>query len=72
MARGTSVIPKSSHKEYITENFLSKECILKKKDLKKLDKLGSYHHRYNNPSKSWDVGLYEGLEDSKGERKAHS
>lgn len=40
LSRGTSVIPKSSHLERITENFHALECVLKKKDLKKIDKLG--------------------------------
>lgn len=66
MARGTSVIPKSIHGDYITENFHSPECILKGKDIKKLDALGKFHHRYNNPSKSWGLHLYEGLEDDDG------
>ncbi|KAK4541358.1 hypothetical protein LTR36_008116 [Oleoguttula mirabilis] len=63
MSRGTSVIPKSQHKERITENFGALECVLKKKDVKKLDKLGEAAHRYNNPSKGWKVDLYKGLED---------
>jgi len=62
MNRGTSVIPKSQHKERITENFASLECSLHAKDIKKLNKLGKEHHRYNNPSKSWKVDLYKGLE----------
>ncbi|KAF2215361.1 hypothetical protein CERZMDRAFT_116742 [Cercospora zeae-maydis SCOH1-5] len=69
MSRGTSVIPKSIHKEYMEGNFHASECVLKKKDFKKLAKLGEYFHRYNNPSKSWDVPLYEGLEDSDGKHK---
>ncbi|EME85256.1 uncharacterized protein MYCFIDRAFT_133562 [Pseudocercospora fijiensis CIRAD86] len=69
MARGTSVIPKSIHKDYITENFQALECGLKKKDLEKIDRLGRFHHRYNNPSESWGVGLYEGLEDDDGRHK---
>ena len=72
MSRGTSVIPKSQHKERITENFHSLECTLKKKDLQKLDKLGETHHRYNNPTSSWKVGLYKGMEDSEGKHKLHS
>jgi len=72
MSRGTSVIPKSEHAEYIEENFHAVECVLQKEDLKKLDKLGKYRKRYNNPSKGWKVKLYEGLEDSKGKHKKHS
>ncbi|KAK4503079.1 hypothetical protein PRZ48_006506 [Zasmidium cellare] len=64
--RGTSVIPKSIHKDYISSNFHATECELKKKDLEKVDKLGKEHHRYNNPSKSWKVDLYQGLEDDDG------
>ena len=63
MSRKTSVIPKSQHKERIVENFHSPECVLEKKDIKKLNKLGKEHHRYNNPTKGWKVPLYKGLED---------
>ncbi|CAK4021505.1 Aldo-keto reductase family 4 member C10 [Lecanosticta acicola] len=66
MSRGTSVIPKSIHRDYISQNFHAPECVLKKKDLKKLAKLGEERKRYNNPSKSWGVDLYEGLEDADG------
>jgi len=62
MSRGTSVIPKSSHAGRIEENFGSKECDLHKSDYAVLAELGEYHYRYNNPSKSWGVDLYEGLE----------
>lgn len=72
MSRGTSVIPKSSHLQRITENFHALECVLEKKDLKKIDKLGKEYYRFNNPSSSWDVPLYEGLEDSEGNHKKHS
>lgn len=72
MARGTSVIPKTSHLERVKENFKSPECILKGSDIEKIDDLGKEHHRYNNPSKSWGVDLYEDLEDSQGEHKKHS
>lgn len=65
-ARGTSVIPKSIHADHIVENLHSLECPLEKKDLQKIDKLGKYHHRYNNPSKTWSVHLYHGLEDWDG------
>lgn len=70
LSRGTSVIPKSSHKSYITENFYSLECILEEEDFEKMYELGEKHFRYNNPSKSWGVKLYEGLEDSDGKHKA--
>ncbi|EME45660.1 hypothetical protein DOTSEDRAFT_52883 [Dothistroma septosporum NZE10] len=69
LLRGTSVIPKSVHKNYIKENFKATECSLKEKDIKKIDKLGKYHHRYNNPSESWEVPLYEGLEDEDGKHR---
>jgi alcohol dehydrogenase (NADP+) len=72
MSRGTSVIPKSQHKDRITENFDALECKLKEKDLERItDKLGKERRRYNNPSKSWRVSLYDGLEDSKGKGKSH-
>lgn len=53
LSRGTSVIPKSIHKEYISQNFLATKCDLKTKDLEKIDKLGKYRHRFNNPSDEW-------------------
>lgn len=53
MLRGTSVIPKSIHKDYISENLLAVDCPLQQGDVKKIDKLGAFHHRFNNPSKSW-------------------
>jgi diketogulonate reductase-like aldo/keto reductase len=65
MRRGTSVIPKSKHEEYIVENFEAGECVLKKGDLKKIEKLGKkYLSRFNNPSKGWGVDLFEGLDDA--------
>lgn len=69
MTRGTSVIPKSVKKDHIESNFRASECVLKKKDLEKIDDLGKAHHRYNNPGKNWDVPLYEGLEDDDGKHK---
>ena len=70
--RGTSVIPKTSHKDRVYENLRSVECVLKKKDLEKIDALGKAHYRFNNPAENWGVPLYEGLEDSLGEHKKHS
>jgi alcohol dehydrogenase (NADP+) len=59
VSRGTSVIPKTSHANRATENFQSLDCVLHKKDLKKIGGLGKAHRRYNNPSESWGVDLYE-------------
>ena len=72
VSRGTSVIPKTSHLERITENLGSLECDLHGKDIDKLNDLGKAYVRYNNPSKAWGVPLYVDLEDSKGEHKKHS
>lgn len=69
MARGTSVIPKTSHHDRIIENLHSLECVLDRDDLEDIDELDRYHWRFNNPSKSWRVPLYEGLEDGKGKHK---
>lgn len=69
--RGTSVIPKSSHRERISENFGALECELEDEDYERVDDLAEYHHRFNNPSKAWGVELYEGLEDSRGRHGEH-
>ncbi|KAH9825815.1 Aldo-keto reductase family 4 member C10 [Teratosphaeria destructans] len=67
MTRGTSVIPKSQHKDRITENFAALKLRLSEGEITEItDSLGKEHHRYNNPSGSWKVPLYEGLEDSQG------
>lgn len=71
MRRGTSVIPKSSHRKWIAENFGALKCELEDEDFAKVDRLAEYHHRFNNPSKSWGVELYEGLEDSRGKHREH-
>lgn len=63
IARGTSVIPKSAHTSHIIENFGAQECELGPDDLAKLKLLGTkYLTRFNNPSKSWGVELFQGLE----------
>ena len=63
MSRGTSVIPKSKHEEYIQENFNAAECTLKKSDLKNIEKVGEkWLTRFNNPSEAWEVDLFEGLD----------
>ena len=63
--RGTSVIPKSSHKEYIVENIGALECKLHAVDLAEVKLMEKdYVKRFNNPSGSWRVNLFEGLEDA--------
>lgn len=62
IGRGTSVIPKSAHKERIEENWESVGCNLKDSDYEALEALPV--KRFNNPSKGWGVPLYGGLEDS--------
>ena len=65
MGRGTSVIPKSQHADRIRENFASVNCRLEEEDYVTIGKLGrKYLKRFNNPSESWDVPLYQGLEDA--------
>nr|POE52298.1 aldo-keto reductase family 4 member c10 [Quercus suber] len=72
LSRGTSVIPKAQRQDHISENFDAPLCALTEHDLHKLERLGEAHHRYNNPSKSWKLKLYEGMEDSEGKHKEHS
>jgi len=63
MGRRTSVIPKSSHPEYIAENLGAMECKLSYEDLVKLRFMGrKYLTRFNNPSKSYGIQLFEGLD----------
>lgn len=64
MNRGTSVIPKSKHEEFVKENFGSRHCLLKEEDLEELRALGKHPSRFNNPSKGWGVHLFEGLDDA--------
>jgi alcohol dehydrogenase (NADP+) len=63
MGRGTSVIPKSSHEEWIRENYESQRCLLRLEDLVRLKGVGSkWMTRFNNPSKNWGVKLFDGLD----------
>lgn len=64
IARGTVVIPKSTHENRIRENYGALEAAAKfsKKDLEKIAKEDK-GVRFNNPSKSWGVDLFEGLDD---------
>lgn len=65
IARGTSVIPKSKHQSYIEENIRALNCKLNSYDFKKLEKLVSSPTRFNNPSKAWNVTLFDGLDDGR-------
>lgn len=63
--RGTSLIPKSSHPAYIEENFASRKCQLRRQDLVRIRLMGrKYLKRFNDPSESWGVRLFEGLDDA--------
>ncbi|KAI4140283.1 MAG: hypothetical protein LQ341_003903 [Variospora aurantia] len=65
MSRGYSVIPKSSHLDHIKENFEALGCKLHRGHLDRIDHLSDkYLKRFNNPSKSYGVKLYDGLQDS--------
>lgn len=64
LLRGTNVIPKSQHADRIAENWASAGCKLEDKDLLRLgEELPT--KRFNDPSGSLGVHLFEGLEDSK-------
>lgn len=63
MGRGISVIPKSSHAEWIKENLQAGECELTHADLTKLRFVGrKWLSRFNNPGEAWGVTLFEGLD----------
>ena len=63
ISRKTSVIPKSSHVSYIEENYGALDCRLEDEDAKTFSKIGKkYLHRFNNPSKSYGVPLFKGLD----------
>ena len=62
LGRGTSVIPKSAHVDRIEENYGAKECGLEYEDWKALEEVGEKGVRFNNPTKSWGVPLYDGLD----------
>lgn len=65
IARGTAVIPKSAHVEHIVENFGSLECKLNRAGIRHVDELKNHYlKRFNNPSESYGIKLFEGLEDS--------
>ena len=59
--RGTIVIPKSVHRKYIEENFESEVKFNETEMLRIAEQ--DRRTRFNNPSKSWGVELFEGLDD---------
>lgn len=61
MQRGTVVIPKSVHKERVVENFGASDVRLNETEMR-LIALQDRKVRFNNPSKSWGVRLFEGLD----------
>lgn len=62
--RGASVIPKSKHENHIEENLGGTKCGLAAADLADIDQLGKEPTRFNNPSNSWGVHLFDGLDDA--------
>lgn len=69
MKRGYAVIPKSSHEEYIEENWASIGCVdkLDFEDMTKMEYVGRrWLHRYNNPASGWGKKLFSGLDGNDG------
>lgn len=60
--RGTSVIPKSVHRKYIEENFGSLSVEFTEGQMVQIAEQDK-KARFNDPSKSWGVELFEGLDD---------
>ena len=59
------MIPKSSHVEYIEQNFGAVDCELRADDLAEIKLMEKdYVKRFSNPSKYWGIKLFEGLEDA--------
>lgn len=57
------MIPKSSHVSYIRENFAAQSCPLSVADMARITLMEKkWVKRFNNPSKSWGVKLFEGLD----------
>ncbi|KIW31029.1 uncharacterized protein PV07_02713 [Cladophialophora immunda] len=60
--RGTIVIPKSVHQDRIEENLGSLKISFTDEEMLKIAEQDK-RSRFNNPSKSWGVELFEGLDD---------
>lgn len=61
MQRETVVIPKSVHKERIVENFGASNVRLNETEMRLIG-LQDRKARFNNPSKSWGVDLFDDLD----------
>lgn len=59
--RGTSVIPKSTHERHIEENLGSLDVEFSEKEMAMVAEQDK-RARFNDPSKSWGVELFEGLD----------
>ncbi|KAI4213212.1 MAG: hypothetical protein LQ351_004158 [Letrouitia transgressa] len=63
--RGTSVIPKTSKVSHIEENVGALGCKITEDDVKEIKALERvYVKRFNNPSESWGLELFHGLQDA--------
>ena len=55
----------NQHADRIRENFASTTCKLESEDGDVIEEVGKkYLKRFNDPSESWEVSLFEGLNDS--------
>lgn len=62
ISRGTAVIPKSTHESRILENHGALDVRFNETELAEIA-VQDKKIRFNNPSKSWGVELFEGLDD---------
>ncbi|KIX07831.1 uncharacterized protein Z518_02485 [Rhinocladiella mackenziei CBS 650.93] len=62
MQRGTVVIPKSIHEKRIVENWGSLKICFSEDEMLNITEQDK-RSRFNDPSKSWGVELFEGLDD---------
>ncbi|KAI9163683.1 oxidoreductase [Paramyrothecium foliicola] len=62
LQRGTIIIPKSTHKDYIKENLKAKDIHFTKEEL---DEIAAHDKkkRMNDPGRSWGVELFKGLDN---------
>jgi len=62
LERGTVVIPKSVHKDYIKQNLGALEVEFGKKEMKKIA-MADKKTRFNDPGKGWGIKLFRDLDD---------